>query len=624
MKYGILWFRIVAVAMIPLFIRFLILFFLLVHTGNCATYTRPDGSKEIFKLEKIPLQVNSMKGIAKQLLIITRREQDADNAMQQRANAQLLALAMRLDLGNKEARKIDQLLSKGKTLDSASDGEVVKAKSKLRFYKKWLSSADAGADANLLAGYLTDATKILNPNTAENADTANWSGIVPPLSKTPTPDEIKPDTGDTPKEAGKTDTDDSPPPPAAGGGETKFHLTELKLKAPFKTDESKKYTDPKDNEEKHRTITRFEITPIKIKLSTHTKEKKFTIAFSPSLPWLKEEYQRTKAVTKLTSPVITLLKSRHKNLPVNHATVSIGLGKYSKFNRQSVTAPMAVMLEASLLNKPLRDDIYVCASIDSKGNIIQPINFWPLLDILRKSDSTGRLIVPKHCSEVVTGLLIHGEADFFTRWEVITATNLDEALNAAIQKSSPELAEASELFATIQKLTQKTDTSKLVMNKAVKKRLAEIRSLAPNHLSASALLLQGSGKRPSSLSEKSLAYELLPILQSMNKTLSSGMATKLPKANELKKIHAQYRADLLVIERLVSRSHDELYKGTLNLANDFRRLATLARRIASGDSTETAPLTKSATSTVSTMQRECDALIEKSDQLINPGAKNQP
>ena len=172
--------------MIPFLFRTLTLLAVIVHTGFAASYTRPDEAKELFQLEKIPLQVNSMKEIARQLVIISCREQD-ESAVQRRASAQLLALAIRLDPTNQEARETDLAFSKGETPEASSDAKILQSKSKLRFYKKWLASSDAGVDANLLAGYMTDATKILNPNTIDNPDIAKWAGILPPLRKTDDP-----------------------------------------------------------------------------------------------------------------------------------------------------------------------------------------------------------------------------------------------------------------------------------------------------------------------------------------------------------------------------------------------------------------------------------------------------
>lgn len=605
--------------MISFFFRALTLFAIIVHTGFAANYTRPDGSKELFHLEKIPLQVSSMKEIANQLVIISRREQD-ESAVQRRASAQLLALAMRLDLTNKDARETDLAFSKGETLETSSNEEIIQAKSKLRFYKKWLASPDAGADANLLAGYMTDATKTLNPDTINNADTAQWAGILPPQrkNKNPSPPTDVADSTNT----DKTDTPTPKPTPATKTGDIKFHLEKVSIKAPLKTDESKKYRDPKDNEEKYRTTTRFQITPLSVTFSSHTTGDAFEIAIS-SLEWLKEESQRKQRLSALTSPVITQLKARHQGLPAIRANVKIGLGAYSKFNYHSLTAPMAIMLESSLLNQPLRSDLVICASIDSKGNFYQPLNFWNLLKILRESETGGRLIVAPESAPLLTQLLVYGEPDFFTRWEVFTAKNIEQAMQVSVESSPGNVAEAHELFKSIQKLTQKSAVTKLAVNRAVRKRLFEIKSLTPNHLSSLTLLIQGGGKRPMRLSELALAHALLPTIKNIDKILSSHISSKLPKSSTLKTHHETFRADLDPLERLVDRSNEELYKETLKLVNDFRRLMALSRRISNSDSIDHNSLNKSATAIVFNMQKSCNLLLEQVNLIIYPEEKNE-
>ena len=340
------------------------------------------------------------------------------------------------------------------------------------------------------------------------------------------------------------------------------------------------------------------------------------------MEWLKEESHRKKRLSNLTSPVIALLKARHPNLPAIRANVKIGLGKYPKFNRQALTAPMAIMLESSLINKPLRSDLVICASIDSEGNLYQPINFWNLLKILRENEKGGRLIVAPESGALLTQLLVYGEPDFFTRWEIFTAKNLEQAMEVSVEASPSSVAEAHELFKSIQTLAQKSAVTKLAVNRAVRKRLFEIKSLTPNHLSSSILLIQGGGKRPMRLSKLALAHALQPTLKSIDKILTSNHNDTIPKPAALKTYHENFRAELDPLERLLDRSDEDLYKDTLKLVNDFRRLMAISRRISNTDSIGRISLTKSATAIIFDMQKSCDLLIEKMNHIIYPEAKN--
>jgi len=606
--------------------RFLALFAIILQTGGAATYTRPKGSKELFHLEKIPLQITSMKEISKQLVIIASRKQDK-TAIQQRANAQLLALAMRLDPMNQEAREIDQALGKGNPPKTAEKKEILQAKSKIRFYKNWLASEDAGTDANLLAGYLTDATKILQPTTFHNKDVANWSGVIPPLAQDPAPKKTPiPDTDESMVDTSKKPKLDNDQLPADPADDVQFHITDLIIKAPFATETEEKYRDPEsNNQEKTRTITRQDITAVNVQIKPNKKEDApVIITFSPKLPYQKEEAKRKAISNNITVPVIELLKTKHKKLPPSIITVTIKNGTYASSNQQAISGPIALALESSLLNKPLRPDVHLCATIGPDGKIVQPKNFWKLIQILRKKNEGGRLIVSSQSKNLLAQLLVYSEPDFFTKWEIYTAETLDQAMDAAMQSASSDITKAHELFQSIQKLTKKSDVTKLAVNRAVRKRLIEIQDIAPNHLSSAILLIQGGGKRPMRLSEEGLAHELFPVIKRIDKILSSGIVTKMPTPSSLKKNHEELRASLDPLDRLVDRSNEDIYKETLKLTNDFRRLVAISRRIDNADYTDKIPLTKTASSIIFSMQSDCNSLTEKIDQIINPGKPKQP
>jgi len=76
-------------------------------------------------------------------------------------------------------------------------------------------------------------------------------------------------------------------------------------------------------------------------------------------------------------------------------------------------------------------------------------------------------------------LLVFGNPEFFTRWEVVTAESLDQAMELATETNPKNITEASELFRTIQELTQKNKVTQIAVNSSVRNRLAEIIRLAP-------------------------------------------------------------------------------------------------------------------------------------------------
>ena len=174
-------------------------------------------------------------------------------------------------------------------------------------------------------------------------------------------------------------------------------------------------------------------------------------------------------------------------------------------------------------------------------------------------------------------LLVFKEPDFFTRWEVLSASDIDQALAAAIQQSSADLSKASELFASFQDLSSKKTVIQLAADHNFRPALDEMVKLAPEHLSANMLLLQGSGKRPTHLSERALRLELRPLIDELNRVLQ--FQAEQPDSDELEKTHEQIGVKIEQLEPFVSRDDGPLYEDALELAKDFEKLASLRERI---------------------------------------------
>jgi len=611
--------------MISFFIRLLALLTILSHTGFSASYHRPDGSKELFQLENIPLRVTTMKEISKHLVVIACRKQD-DRAEQRRASAQLLALAMRLDPTNKMIRETDKTFSKGEKPNEAKNDQVVKAKFTLRFYHKWLASPDAGKDANLLASLLSDATKTLDPKTLRQPDTADWSGVLPSIQAAAIP---KPPSESQLKKPEKDISEIPKPAPKPAVPDAQFYLPKLLVRAPLTIELKEKYINPwSPAVASYRYIAKNSITPIEIKISKSATakdalsqenvpedENTLTISFSPSLknenrtpttvPALVAAPQKITTSQKITYTLKTLLQSRHSTLPASDINIKLSQGRYALSNDLAITAPLAIMLEASATNQPLRNDIHVCAAINAQGKLRQSKNFWEQMKFLRKSKRGGRLIVAAESNDLIMQFLVFGDPEFFTRWEIVTAETLDQAMELATETNPKKITDASELFRTIQELTKKSEATQIAVNSTVRNRLSEIIHLFPTHLSSKALLIQGSPNRPSRLNGLALAHQLFPIIQRIDKLLSS---TYLPPEDQLKKNHTELRKSLDPLERLVDGTDDELYQKTLKLTNDFRRLATLARRSKSNSYDSDTTISQSASNLILRMQEECNTL----------------
>ena len=79
------------------------------------------------------------------------------------------------------------------------------------------------------------------------------------------------------------------------------------------------------------------------------------------------------------------------------------------------------------------------------------------------------------------------------------------------------------------------------------------------------------------LSERALRLELRPLIDELNRVLQ--FQAEQPDSDELEKTHEQIGVKLEQLEPFVSRDDDPLYEDTLELAKDFKKLASLRERI---------------------------------------------
>ena len=545
-----------------------------ISVSRAAEYIEPDHTTELFQLEKIHLPQHRMQQLGKSLAIIALRKHDS-SPIQQQATARLLLLAMQLDPQNKRPQEISQALSAGKNPPTSADHLITKCTADIQNLQSLLSKPQARAEANQLARYLKDACKTLRPDTSKHQDSANWKGVLPALSAYKTPIKNIPQAPPKPNKA-------SPPPPKptpAKKSAPRFHLIEQSIYLPISIEKKNEDLealladdqDPEKGEEQEasETVKAMTLASMILKLNPCQPEE-------ATKPFISLSYSDV-PMLELDQLIKQLIKGRHSILPHFKGAINFPDGSHRSGNQLALAGPLALMLEASLANSPLRDDLCLLADINAKGDVIEPDNFWQLLTALRQVSQGGRLIVSAESAEIMQQLLVYKEPEFFTRWEVFSVSNIDQALAAAIEQSSADLSKASELFASFQELSSNKTLTQLAADHNIRPALDEMVQLAPEHLSANMLLLQGGGKRPTHLSERALRIELRPLIDELNSGLQ--FETEQPNSDELEKTHEQIRVKLEQLEPLVSRDDDPLYEDTVELVKDLKKLASLRKRI---------------------------------------------
>ncbi len=532
-------------------------------------YIEPDNTTELFELEHIPLPRHSMQELASALLVAAQRKHD-DSPTHQQATGRILLLAMQLDPQNKHSYEISNALAAGKAFAAPTGQQLQQSLSEVDAYQRLLSKPEAGEQANMLALCIEDIRSVLRRGAAHRKDTADWKGTLPALNdyqvmslppkKTPAPKaEAKPTPPKKPAQA-------KPLAPV-------FHLARQSILMPVMAQDPGKITGERLAEEGE-DAEENQAEP--------TSLASMTLKLNPCKP--EELATRIISVenSDMEMPMLdALLKEcilkKHTKLPPVRGEVSFSDIDAFYDDKLRLAAPLSLLLEASIKNMPLRENLCFLASVEQNGNITEPGYFWQDLAKLRQVSTGGRLIVSADSVEMMQQVLVYEEPDFFTRWEVFTASDLDQALAAAAQESSPDILKASELFTSIQNLALENDVAPLVTDRDIRERLREVVELAPEHLSATMLLLQGSGKRPMHFNERALAHELVLIIGELCVALAA--QAEQSDIEAIDKTQEQAREALDALLPLIGPGTNEFFEDTLDFANDFRKLASVQKRL---------------------------------------------
>ena len=522
-----------------------------IFDAHAAKFPRELEPQENINMSQIALPVYTMQQLSKHLTTLASREQEA-TSIQKRASHQLLSLAITLDLANQDARETYELYRLEQSLEAPSEASLTTAYDQVLEAIAWLENPSAGQASNDLSIYLQDAVQIFQQDSLEQGklkDLAQWSSIMPQQL---TQHKETPTAASTPEEMPVVTV----PKPTF---KEQFHIKESRVYAPVAMQKG--------------TL----ITPIQMTLSPSQQNEEHTLIITSGEKPLSPRNEGVNGRVK--DKINPILKNRHSSLAAYHSNVSILENQKPQFN-DPLIAPIALMLETSIQNKPLKENLHICANILPNGKLTTPHHLWSFLVPLRQSESGGILIVAPSSKELLTQLLVYNEPEFFQRWEVYTAENLDEALTYG-SLSHRTTNESSSLFKSIQELSPKMSIDQLTTNKVVRKRLIKILQIEPKLFSAECLLLQGSSKRPRYLSKNALISELAPVINKFSSFMSNDSfydysMTELSMTAG-KSLHVSSRATLDALGKLIDTENQDLYKKALTVANNFK-LETNARK----------------------------------------------
>ena len=458
---------------------------LLLVSATCLraeNFAPPAEGPAAFRRDRIPLDVETMTGLARQLTMLSEGL-DFKTATNRRAVAQLLALSVALDPANGKARELITRFQKNEYPTTADPEEITKSREQIWQFLTWLETPESGSQGKALACCLTDVMRISDPEhpRAEAMRAAGelgaWQGWIPELAAYQPKPEV----------AVKPAPTEEPPPTKPGILLDKAQVFTLLWKNIGK-EESEKWI----------------LSRAPLQMAAGINPAKNSEPFSVTIGAWHDDLR----LSQLNILILKLLEKQHDNLPTGgRVTITSDALEMSLHpnKRQAISAAAAVLASSALTGR--NPDATIIGVIDEFGAFKLPIGFWEQLQSLGPGNG-GRLVLPAAAADHLLAMLALEKPGFFFEYEVLLAANFQELLDLSEKTPSENLSKASAQFREIREKVGTQAIGQYVSNSFVRRRLAEISQYAGYHYSVKMLALQGAGNRPAYISRLILASEL--------------------------------------------------------------------------------------------------------------------
>jgi len=456
-------------------------------TALAGNFAVPADGAVAFRRDKIPLDVDAMANLSRQLVTLAQGL-DSETAANRHTAAQMLALATALDPANVKARDLISEFQNDKHHASTDAEQLAKSQARIWQLLSWLESPDAGAQGQALAACLTDVIIASDPQhpRAEALRAAGergaWTGWVPAVSAYETP--VIPQAA-TPDDAA------GPVPEIVKSG---ILLSKGQVLTPL--------WKPIDKS----VPTAWVLTSAPLEMSAGMIEEDkgdlppFSLTIGPP--------DNTNKISQLRKPLLQILKNQKVTLPAGgYVTISGAALEASLLTnkRQSISAAAFVLTSAALSGR--EPEATIIGTVDETGAFKLPTGFWDQLRSLGPGKGR-RLVLPAAAAELLPSMLALEKPQFFLDYEVLLASNVQELLELTLKSPAEPLAKASAQFQEIRDKAGSQAVGQYVANPFVRRRLSDLALEAPYHYSAKMLAIQAAGNRPSYILRVVLASEL--------------------------------------------------------------------------------------------------------------------
>ncbi len=533
-----------------------------------AEFAPPAEGPVPFRRDQIPLDAAEMGELSKNLEVLARGL-PKETPASYRGAAQMLALAMAVDPGNTSARELVALYQKDQLRTDENQDRIQRSRSAVEPLVPWLESGDAGRHGKALAACLKDVLAISSadaPALAEINSLGAWEGWIPDLSAYEDKQPAEPEPSGPAPET---------PPPSKGDIVLSQAQIQTVLWKNLGTAAAPSWV----------------MAPAPLQMSVHkmglVENRRGEMVKAPFSIRIGA-YEDEPSLNRLGNMTVNLLRRQHDSLPAEYQ-IQISSKELehslSSGRRHSLSAAAALLANAALTGT--EPDAIVLGQIDETGLFKVSSDFWRQLRGLGKG--TGqRLVLPTESATFLPSMLAFENPAFFVEYEVLLASNLEQLADLTAKTPSKALADQSAKFAKIRETAGTQDIRQHIINRFVRQRLAEIAKDAPYHYSAQMLLVQATGKRPTTVIRPVLLSELTTCLEPLQwiADVSWEVATsKIDKddspvgipfreadVGRFGTIYEQCRKRLDELERLAGKEDAQLMEHARKIAVSLRAL----------------------------------------------------
>lgn len=522
---------------------------------SAAPFAPPNEGPVPFRRDKIPMNIEEIRDMSENVAKLAAIE-DGQSAESRRAAAQMVAVSLALNPVNREARGMLSDFSSGRFGKSRPKDGVGSVRDQLAKQLDWLQAAVAGKDANALSDCLND---VIRGGGDSNEEKGKWSGWVPELAaysfKTPDPKPDEPSTDPFDQPPSRPDRDPNERPDPSGSGRFALKLDKAGVITPIWH---------MDNQ------GRWALKPSLIEMrAVYDKDSSDSFSLALGESHISERWDNYAGWIRgiLEKRLEQLPKGLRVNVAGDKFVESLNSGR-----SQAISAPVAILANAAISGEETAG--IVIGKLSEDGEFLPPSEFWPKLKAFGKGNGE-RMVLPTDGSEYVDAMLAFEKPEFFLEYEVVYAKSFDELIAATRKDAEGDKAKAREMFALIQKHADQNNVRRYIANTHIKKRLAEVVKLDPNHASAKMLLMQSNGDRPTRISRKVLAAEIQRITEPVNSIRALQyyeLEEGLVKRPDAKSVYDACDEPLDGLERYIDRNDRELFKQAQDVLDKVREL----------------------------------------------------